>query len=122
MSRLCGFLHSVFRECLLQTRGDPSQRQGCAGGISRITASPPLRCKSHAWVVLERRRPSHRSPNSFATFPYTPFHRCVLIHLGVLEIFPGELLVGAKLLIGPVLFGSTDVCLIVSRVGEHVIR
>jgi hypothetical protein len=73
-------------------------------------------------VVLERRRPSHRSPNSFSTSPHTPFHRCVLIHLGVLEIFPGELLVGAELLIGPVLFGSTDVCLVVSWIREHVIR
>src|SRR5205823_11223954 len=82
---------------------------------------PASQVQSHAWVVLERRRPSHRSPNSFSTFPCTPFHRCVLIHLGLLEIFPGELLVGADLLIGPVLFGSTDVCLIVGRVREDVI-
>ena len=45
-----------------------------------------------------------------------------MIHLGVLEIFPGELLVGAELLIGPVLFGSTDVCLVVIRIRENVIR
>jgi len=83
---------------------------------------PASQVRSHPWIVLERRRPSHGSPNSFATFPSTPFHRCVLIHLGVLEIFPGELLVGADLLIGPVLFRSTDVCLIVSWVGENVIR
>ena len=73
-------------------------------------------------MVLKWRRSSHWSPNSFSTSPHTPFHCCVLIHLGVLEIFPGELLVGAELLIGPVLFGSTDVCLVVSRVREHVIR
>src|SRR5206468_6997568 len=82
---------------------------------------PASQVRSHPWIVLERRRPSHGSPNSFATFPSTPFHRCVLIHLGVLEIFPGELLVGAELLIGPVLFGSTDVCLVVSRVREDII-
>ena len=67
-------------------------------------------------------RPAHRSPHSFAAFPHTPLHRRVPIHLGVLEIFSGKLLVGAELLIGLVLFGSTDVCLIVSRVREDVIR
>ena len=72
-------------------------------------------------LKASRHRPSHRSPYSFATSPHTPFHRCVLIHLGVLEIFPGKLLVGAELLIRLVLFGSTDVCLIVSRVRENVI-
>ena len=73
-------------------------------------------------MVLKRCRSSHGPPDSFATSPQTPFHRRVLIHLGVLEIFPGELLVGAELLISLVLFGSTDVCLIVSRVREDVIR
>src|SRR4029450_13708654 len=69
-----------------------------------------------------RHRPTHWSPHSFATFPHTPLHRRVPIHLGVLEIFPGKLLFGAELLIGLVLFGSTDVCLIVSRVRKDVIR
>src|SRR5262245_11551472 len=41
-----------------------------------------------------RHWPTHRSPHSFATFPHTPLHRRVLIHLGVLEIFPGKLLFG----------------------------
>ena len=72
-------------------------------------------------LVLKRSRPSHGSPNSFSTFPHTPLHRSVLIHFRVLEIFPGELLLGPKLLIGPILFGSTDVRLIVSRVREDVI-
>ena len=84
----------------------------------------PLISQTVLWtvgLVLKWCRPAHGSPNSFATFPHTPLHRRVLIHLGVLEIFPGELLVGAELLIGPVLFGSTDVCLIVSRVREDVI-
>jgi hypothetical protein len=66
--------------------------------------------------------PSHGSPHSFAACPHTPLHRLVLVYLGILEIFPGELLVGAELLICLVLFGSTDVCLIVSRVRENVIR
>src|SRR5215475_6799943 len=57
-------------------------------------------------------RAAHGSPHTSATFPHTPLHRRVLIHLGVLQIFPGKLLFGAELLIGLVLLGSTDVCLI----------
>src|SRR5881394_4440483 len=82
---------------------------------------PASQVQSHAWVILERCRSSHRSPNSFSTFPQTPLHRGVLIHLGLLEIFPGELLVGAELLISLVFFGSTDVCLVVSGIRENVI-
>src|SRR5215467_2937778 len=66
-------------------------------------------------------RAAHGSPHSFATSPQTPLHRCVLIHLGVLKIFPRELFLSAELLIGLILFGSTDVCLIVSGVRENVI-
>ena len=87
-----------------------------------MSSPPSISSTKGARSVLKRHGPSHRSPNSFSTFPHTPSHCCVLIHLGVLEIFPGELLVGPELLIGLVLFGSTDVCLIVSRVGENVIR
>src|SRR5437016_401685 len=72
-------------------------------------------------MVLKWYRSTHRAPNSFTTFPQAPLHRCVLINLGILKIFLGELLVGAELLVGPVLFGSADVCVIVSWVRENVI-
>src|SRR5438552_7318212 len=121
MSWLRGFLHSIFpREFTTNSRCSATTA-GMRQRNFMYRCFPASQVQSHAWVVLERRRPSHRSPNSSPTFPLTPFHRCVLIHLGVLEIFPGELLVGADLLIGPVFFGSTDVCLIVGRVREDVI-
>src|SRR5947199_10549802 len=41
MSRLRGFLHSIFRECLLQTRGAPPQRQECAAEF-RVSLLPGL--------------------------------------------------------------------------------
>src|SRR5215831_2864679 len=69
-----------------------------------------------------RRRPAHGPPHSLSAFPQTPFHCCVLIHLGVLEIFPGELFVRAELLICLVFLRSTNVCLIMSRVGKDVIH
>lgn len=80
------------------------------------------RIQMRGFLKASRHRPTHRSPYSFAASPHTPLHGRVLVHLGVLEIFPGELLIGAELLIGLVLFGSTDVCLIVSGVRENVIR
>src|SRR6266496_2293502 len=114
--------HSIFPRVFTPN----SRRSATTAGMRQrnfmIRWFPASQVQSHAWVILERRRSSHRSPNSFSTFPSTPLHRRVLIHLGVLEIFPGELLVGAELLIGPVLFGSTNVCLVVSRVWEDVIR
>src|SRR2546423_5039684 len=116
MSRLRGFVHSIFPRVFTTNSRRPATTVGMRQRNFMYRCFPPSQLQSHAWVVLERHRPSHRSPNSFPTFPYTPFHRRVLIHLGVLEIFPGELFVGADLLIGPVLFGSTDVCLIVGRV------
>src|SRR5438874_5412139 len=122
MSRLRGFLHSIFPRVLTTNSRRPATTAGMRQRTFTYRCFPASQVQSHPWVILERRRSSHRSPNSFPTFPSTPFHRFVLIHLGVLEIFPGELLVGADLLIGPVLFGSTDVCLIVSRVREDVIR
>src|SRR5258708_982996 len=121
MSRLGGFLHSVFRECLLTNSRCPATTAGMRRRNFTYHCFPASQVQSHAWVVLERYRSSHGSPHSSATFPLTPLHRRVLIHLRVLEIFFGELLVGAELLVGPVLFGSTDVRLIVSRVRKNVI-
>src|SRR5215467_8588733 len=72
-------------------------------------------------VELKPSGPAHGSPHSFTTSPQTPLHRRILIHLGILELFPGELLLGAELLIGLVLFGSADVSLVVSRVRENVV-
>ena len=123
MSRMRVVLHSVFAS-LYRTPKLPAHRT--RNTLMAIDSITPRGCQalSDASGCLKASgdRPAHRSPYSFATFPHTPLHRRVLIHLGVLEIFPGELLVGAELLIGLVLFGSTDVCLIVSRVRENVIR
>src|SRR6266513_5729661 len=102
MSRLRGFLHSIFPRVLTPNSRPPATTAGMRQRNFMYHCFPASQVQSHAWVVLERRRSSHRSPNSFSTFPQTPLHRCVLIHLGVLEIFPGELLVVADLLIGPV--------------------
>src|SRR5712664_568439 len=104
MSRMLRLVHSVFRDCSLQ-------RLTCQ---RTVTVGPQQKFAHHSSPISSgalrpsgfvlkrfRYRPAHGSPNSFATFPQTPLHRRVLIHLGVLEIFPGELLVGAELLIGP---------------------
>src|SRR5262249_31351825 len=87
-------------------------------GASSMSFSDALRCTASK---RSRCRPSHGSPYSFAAFPQTPFHRCVLVHLGVLEIFFCKLVFSAELLIRLILLRSTYVRLIVSRVRENVI-
>src|SRR4029077_2681318 len=123
LSPMRGVLHSVSHELFAAKPGCPvtatgTPRQKFWSHVSWVVSA--LKC-ARLDLKCSRRWAAHRSPQSFATFPQTPLHRRVLIHLGVLKIFPGELLVGAELLIGLVLFRSTDVCLIVSRIRENVI-
>jgi hypothetical protein len=122
MSRLRGLVHSVRHgfHCDAQIawpqRGDVLTQLGVPLRlVSQVCSDVRLDLKRF------RYRPAHWSPHSFATFPQTPLHRRVLIHLGVLKIFPGELLFGAELLIILVLVRSPDVCLIVCRIREDVI-
>src|SRR6266550_8586620 len=103
MSRLRGFLHSVFHDGQTATPNLPAHtgRRTATEGRASLRGNF-VGASHHRALVLKRSgyRPAHGSPNSFATFPQTPLHRRVLIHLGVLEIFPRELIFGAELLVG----------------------
>src|SRR6266487_4913339 len=64
---------------------------------------------------------SHWSPARAPSAPCTPLHGCILVHLSGFEILVRKVICGAKLLVGLVLLGSTDIGLIMRRVRENVV-
>src|SRR6266480_3592009 len=64
---------------------------------------------------------SHRSPAHTPSAPCTPLHLRILVHLSGLEILVRNVICGAELLVSLVLLRSTDIGLVMSRVGENVV-
>src|SRR4029453_3737259 len=108
---------------MLQSRGPSPRRFSPLFINTNRPVTAPRKASTEVWVSL---KPSgywsaHGSPHSFATFPHTPLHRRVLIHLGVLEIFPAEFLLRAELLVLLILLRPANICQIAARIREHVI-
>src|SRR6266516_4379309 len=64
---------------------------------------------------------SHWSPARSPSAPCTPLHLRILVHLSGLEILVRNVICGTELLVSLVLFRSTDIGLVMSRVWENVV-